>query len=60
MNMAEEAQKFAAIPMEVWAATIQVLTTELPMAKVESLVVALRQAHQVDAKITKSPGSEVV
>ncbi len=40
--------KFVAIPAQVWAATIELLITELPMKKVEGLVAMLRQGQPLD------------
>lgn len=47
--------EWVAIPKDVWAATIQLLTTTLPMAQVEQLVNGLRQARP--ASMNQTPDS---
>jgi len=37
-----------AVPVQTWSTTIELLTTELPMKKVEALVNSLRQCQPVN------------
>jgi hypothetical protein len=39
--------EYVAISKEIWQATLQLLTTALPMAQVEPIVTGLRQARPV-------------
>ncbi len=56
MNGNQTPPKHVAVPVEIWHATIEFLTTEkLSMKKIEAIVVGLRQCQSVQLSSADEP-----